>query len=108
MLSYSELIALSYFARKEKHYVLSELMKILGASIIQFDVTLDNLIDGGYIKYENTLLNVTDRGVIALVSNNMNDCDSCIDEDYNGLHLNPDASVSVVDPYVPDGFLQKI
>lgn len=107
MSDYATLLALSFFKQYKDSYILSELMKILGADAEQLDSLIFELIDSGYIEYQNYMLTITEKGNAELVASNMNQYNDQ-DIDFIKLHVNQSAVWPIDKPYVPDKFMTKL
>ena len=107
MNDYIELLALSYFRKKQNNYEIHELMQILGFGQQQIDELIQKLITKNFIEYNMNLLQVTEKGLNYLLTLNCNNCD--LNEDsYELFKLDKENVLSISNPYVPEKFLKKI
>ena len=107
MNEYVTLIALSYFNQYKEHYVLSDLVQILGMTSKKFDELIDELFNKQYIEYKNNLIEITERGTSQLVASNMFYYDDK-NQEFMTLHANKDVALPVDQPYIPQKFFTKI
>lgn len=99
-------IALSYFNNMGLNYNLSELKQLLGFVDESLDDLINNLINEGYIEYNNYELQITDKGKIHLISTNNTNINFGENE-YIMKNIHPDKAINVNDIYVPKYFSSK-
>lgn len=103
---YIKQLALAYFYNLGSVYDLSDLLEILGMQRSQLDIMLYELINSEYLSYDNYELKITEKGVLHLISNNINSCFEEFD-DFNSKRENL-PKLKINDIYVPKNFNKKI
>ncbi|MEG2012870.1 MAG: hypothetical protein RR063_06655 [Anaerovoracaceae bacterium] len=104
---YRKQLTLLYFKTSGNEYDLSELMQLLGLRQKQLDLILLELKKDGFICTNNYEIKITEKGILHLVSNNINsNADNDIQYSLNNIVV--ENLMPLNEPYVPKRFLTKI
>ena len=106
MNEYTTILALAYFKEHKEHYLLSELMEILGFNRRQMDGLIYDLLNKNLICYSDGMINLTDTGLTFMIANNHDDSD-ITDDSFNMVKIDPKTAMSIDTPYVPQNFTKK-
>ena len=106
MSEYATILALAYFKEHQEHYLLGELMEILGFNRRQIDVLIYDLIDKSLISYIDGMIKLTDKGLTFMIANNHDESD-VTDDSFIMVKIDPQRAMPIDSPYVPKGFTKK-
>ena len=106
MNEYATILALAYFKEHQEHYLLSELMEILGFNRRQTDALICDLLDKNFISYIDGMIKLTEKGLTFMIANN-HDESGVADDNFIMAKIDPPRAVSIDTPYVPKGFTKK-
>lgn len=103
---YTTFLALAYFKEKQSSYLISEMMELLGLTQAQVDNLISQLLQNGFISYDDSLLKITSKGLTYLITNNC----GMIEVENKTIplcHISPERATPIDEPYVPKRFLKK-
>lgn len=112
MIDYKYLIILSYFYQNNSgEYSFSRIQNYVGLTFRQLEDILFHLIDDKFLEYKENLLFITSKGVIKVLSNNMDSFPFELDIEYESINeasISKDDKLDIEDIYIPKRFNEKI
>ena len=107
MVSFHHLLVLAYFKETKTLYSIAELTEFLGTNIDHVEELLTELMNAGYLAYNEGLLQVTEKGFTKLIAEDRGEM--VIRSDSKALtSISPDAALSFDEVYVPSDFDAKL
>ena len=105
--SFHHLLTIAYFKEKKAKYSIAELTELLGASIDHVEELLTELMNTGYLAYNEGLLQVTEKGFTKLIAEDRGEM--VVRSDSKELtSISPETALSFDEIYVPPDFDVKL